>query len=82
VEGMSSSSLTMHDGTFEDDLLGYKDGVNYIKVNKNNFIEKIQYYLENDDERSEIVKNANALIKDRHTIQQRVQEFIELIKNG
>jgi hypothetical protein len=82
VEGMASSALVMHDGTNDDEILGYEDGKNYIKVNKDNFNEKIAFYLKNDELRSEIVLNANKLIKDRHTVQQRVQEFIEMLKNG
>lgn len=82
IEGMSSSALIMHDGTWDDKILGYNDEINYIKVNRDNFRGKIHYYLKNNDKRNEIVINANKLIKDRHTIQSRVKEFIEELKNG
>lgn len=39
-----------------------------------------QYYLENEEERKELVKKCNLLISDRHTFDKRAEEIVKLVK--
>jgi hypothetical protein len=78
-EGMASDCLVMHNGTLDDNVLEFKDGENFIKINKQNYIDKIRYYLTHDSERQQIITNANELMK-RYTIQKRGEQLMGILK--
>ena len=61
--------------------LGFKDGVNYVAANIDNFYEKGQYYLENEKERNRIVEEGYKFIQKNHTHSVRAQQFINDVKD-
>jgi len=79
-EGSASNSLVMTNGMSDDKANNFIDGETFIKINKENYIEKIKYYLNHDEEREEIIKNANIMTKKYHTTEIRVKEFLEILK--
>ncbi len=48
---------------------------------REDLIDKIGYYLKNDDERKEIAFNAHEKISKEHTFDVRVEQIIEMVKN-
>ena len=69
---------------YNDDLIfaGFKDGVNCIIFNKDNFEQKAKHYLANKNEYIGIRKNGIELIRERHTTEQRVREFKNMFWEG
>ena len=57
-------------------------GKNIITYNdKLDLIDKIKYYLNNEDERNEITKNSFNHVKENHTYNNRAKQLVEIIKN-
>ncbi|MEW9672180.1 glycosyltransferase [Ammoniphilus sp. 3BR4] len=59
--------------------LGFKDGVHFVACNKTDFYEKAMYYLENEEERNEIVKNGHDFVHAYHTHEVRAKQFLKYI---
>ena len=57
------------------ELLGFQDGYNCIIFNKENFKKKVKKYLINKKSYLEIRKQGIRLIKERHTIEKRVDDL-------
>lgn len=81
-EGMSTGCLVLADEPLHAEEIGLIDGVNYVKINKNNWQQKAKYYLDNDEERIEIVNNAHQLFLEKHTNKVRVNQFIDILKEN
>ena len=79
-EIMSTNCLLMAVDPLGSELTHLKDGYNFVSVNKNNFLDKIKYYLENEDERDIIVKRANDTIKKYHSVDVRAKKLTNLLK--
>jgi Glycosyl transferases group 1 len=60
--------------------LGFIDGKTFVAINETNFKEKVEYYLQNEALRNQIVKNGLALIQQRHTTEIRAREMIHVIQ--
>ena len=80
-EAMGCGTLYVGEKPYGEKELNLKDGFNYVAVNSNNFLEKIQYYLNNDEERKRIVFNAKKTFKENHTIDARAKEFVKRLEN-
>ena len=79
VEGMASGSLVLAPKPEDADELGFVDGKNFVEINKNNFVEKIRYYLKNEEERQNIVNNASKLVLEHHTTEKRTTQLINFL---
>jgi spore maturation protein CgeB len=80
-EGMASGCLVMADEPGGSKELGFKDGYNFVKINKENWKEKVSYYLENEEERNKIGANARDTILKYHTHNIRAKEMYLHIKS-
>ena len=76
---MASRSLLMAIKPRYAKKYGLVDGRTYVEINENNVVDKIAYYLEHDDERNVIIRNAYDYIMRNHTYMIRAKEFIELL---
>lgn len=56
--------------------LGFIPGVNFVAIDELNFEEKIDYYLNHEEERKQIAHNGMLLTRKRHTTKKRAQEFL------
>ena len=67
---MMSGALVMADKPFHADDLGLEDGYTYVEINEENWKEKLEYYLEDDQLRETIARKGreNALNKLTHKI--------------
>lgn len=81
----SGSLLIAYDEHIKKPLrqLGFIDGVNYISVNKDNLIEKLDYIFneENDDKLEEIRYNGYEFINKYHRHSNRVKCLMNYLKN-
>ncbi|MED1472279.1 glycosyltransferase [Bacillus salipaludis] len=60
--------------------LGFRSEENFVAINENNFVEKVQYYLNNPEERKRIAKNGYNLVRNRHTTKIRAKELESMIR--
>lgn len=60
---------------------GFVDGLNYIEVTKENFLEKIKDFKNNPQSYLEIRKKGFELIKSKHTVSKRLQQLQIYLKN-
>jgi len=79
-ESMGCGTLYVGEKPYGEKELHLEDGFNYVSVTQDNFLERIKYYVDNDQERERIVANAKDTFKNHHTIDARAKEFVKLIE--
>jgi hypothetical protein len=78
-ETMATDCLLLAVKPLGEELTHLVDGYNFVSVNQNNFLEKIKYYLENEEERRIIINNANKTIQEYHSVDIRAKQLINLL---
>lgn len=61
--------------------LGFIPGVNFVAIDELCFEEKIDYYLNHEEERKKIAHNGMMLTRERHTTKKRAREFLTKIES-
>lgn len=79
-ETMATDCLLVAVNPLGSELTRLVDGYNFVAVDGYNFLDKIRYYLDNEEERLRIVKNANDTIKKHHSVDVRAKELVNLLK--
>jgi len=79
-QGMGCGVCTFVDEPIGAKDLGFEDGYNLVYVDKKNVLDKINYYLRNEEEREIIAKNGLETIRKYHTISLRVRQFINTLE--
>lgn len=82
VEAMSCGMLAMAPAPTYAEGLGFKDGYNFVDVNIDNFMAKIEYYLENEDERRRIANNGLETIRKLHSVETRVKQMVAIFRKS
>jgi hypothetical protein len=54
----------------------------FVEINQDNFVDKILYYLEHEDERNKIINNAYQTVLKYHTTEIRARELLRIIKEN
>jgi len=84
-ECLGTNTLAIARRPGDADELGFIDGETYVEINEDNLVEKIMYYIENDDERRRISLNGYKLVRERHTTELRASQLYgileELVEN-
>jgi len=80
-EGMGSGACILADEPSMADELGFVDGHNYVKINKDNWKDKLQYVLENEKTRKNIARRAVKTAQSRHTHKVRVGEMLKILES-
>lgn len=78
-EAMGCGSVYVGEKPYGYNELHLEDGYNYIAVNRENFIDKIRYYLSSINEMSNIVNNAKETFDKYYHIDVRAIDFVNLI---
>ncbi|HWP96290.1 MAG TPA: glycosyltransferase [Syntrophomonadaceae bacterium] len=60
--------------------LGFIPGIHFIPINKDDFEEKAEYYLNHEKERLEIAQQGYDMVQARHSTTQRAIEFVNMIE--
>jgi hypothetical protein len=79
-ESMGCNTLYVGEKPYGEIELKLKDGYNYIAITKDNFIEKIKYYLSKPNEMDVIIKNAKETFETYHHIDARANDFVKLLE--
>lgn len=80
-QSLGSGTCVLADAPLNSDRLGLKDGHNYIEINENNWAEKLEWILGNEDERMRIAENGLNLAREKHTHRVRVKELLQILKD-
>lgn len=76
-EGMACKCLTMSEKPLDADALHFIPGENFIEINPSNFLDKIKYYLKNENERKEIIEKGWETVRKYHTAEIRAKQMYE-----
>ncbi|MFC5451036.1 glycosyltransferase [Paenibacillus aestuarii] len=78
-EVVACNTLLLASGSQELKDLGFVDGETYVEINQENFEKKAKYYLKHKEERKQIANNGYKMVRARHSIDRRSQEFVDMI---
>jgi len=79
-EGMSSECCVLADVPSTADELHLFSPYNFVEIDKNNWKEKLLYYLKHDDERVEIAKYGRETVLSYHTYDIRGRRWVEMLE--
>lgn len=80
IMGAGGFLLTNYQADFFDYFQPGEDFVYY--ESEADLLNKIDYYLTHEEERRQIARNGHDKVKQHHTFRHRVEEMLEIIKNG
>lgn len=75
-EGMACGCLVIAEKPLDAEALHFVPYYNYVPIDENHFIDQIRYYLEHEDERMKIVRNAKDTFLKYNTIEIRAKELL------
>jgi spore maturation protein CgeB len=79
---MGSRTLVMANEPQSSKELGFINEYNYVEINRNNWKEKLKYYLENESERERIAKNGYEAAIKHHSTDIRAKQLISYLKRA
>jgi Glycosyl transferases group 1 len=79
-EVLACGTLLAASGSKELTDLGFVDGKTFVAIDDTNFPEKVEYYLQNEVLRNQIISNGLTLIQQRHTTEVRAIEMVNTIQ--
>ncbi|KKK49500.1 hypothetical protein LCGC14_3134420, partial [marine sediment metagenome] len=82
LEGLMSECLVMADRPFHAEDLHLKDGFNYVEITRDNWKEKLEYYLDDDQLRETIARHGRETAIKYHTNKVRAAEFIQMLRRS
>jgi len=80
-ESMGCNTAYIGEEPYGHKEIGLIDGENYISVNRRNYLDKIEHYSKNPDEVLNIARAGRKLFLERHTIEARAKDFVNLLKD-
>lgn len=79
-ECMGSRVCVLADRPLMADGVGLKDDYNYIRIDEQNWKDKLQWILENDSERKKVTRRGYELVSKRHTHRVRAGEILKVME--
>ena len=81
-EAMSCGMMAMAPAPEYAEGLHFKADYNFVDVNMDNFMEKIRYYLDNDNERRLITMRGKYTVMKYHTVEMRVKQMMDIFREA
>lgn len=78
-ETLAVKTLLLAPATKELEDLGFIDGKTFVAVDKSNFAEKVEYFLQNEKKARNIAENGYKLVQKKHTTAVRANELVQFI---
>jgi len=82
VQAMASKTLMLAPLPYDNVDNHFIPDYNFVEIDKNNFMDKILYYLRNEYERRRLIENAYQTILKYHTVEKRAKQLIGIIKTA
>lgn len=79
-EAMGSGTLVMADKPQSAQELHFEAGENYVEINRDNWKETLEYYLEDDTERERIARNGYETVMKYHASDKRARRLVDFLK--
>lgn len=79
-EAMASKTLCLTDKPNGAEQFHFIPDYNFVEINEGNFLEKIEYYLLNEDERNRIINNAYETVTKYNTIDIRMEQLMKIME--
>lgn len=79
-QAMASKTLVLAPKPYDSEDSHFFPDKNFIEINEENFVDKVLYYLKNEDERNQIIHNAYKVVLKYHTCEIRVKELMDVIR--
>jgi len=80
-EALACKTLLLATPSKELEDLGFVDGKTFVAVEEGNLLNKVQYYLENEEERNKIVESGYQMVRKQHSTFKRAQDFLNVIED-
>ena len=80
IEIPASGSLLVANYTPDLDVLGFRDGVNYVKVNEENVEKKLRMIISNPEDFEDIRKNGREFVLDKFGIEKSFSKLVEILE--
>ncbi len=81
TEGLACKTLVMAPRPHDAEDLHFVAGENFVEVNEANFLDKIRYYLRNEEERNEISENGMKTVLKYHTLEKRGEQLVTYLRS-
>lgn len=81
VQAMASKTLVVSSLPYDNIENHFIPDENCVEINRDNFLEKIRYYLENEADREKLIRNAYKTILQYHTCEIRAQQMVDVIND-
>jgi len=81
-EAMACGALVMADKPQSADALHFKPGWNFVEINTDDWAQKLDYYLSDDEEREKIAQRGYETIMKYHTARVRAQQLVSNLKSA
>lgn len=82
VEAMACGMLAMAPATDYAEGLHFEPDVNFVDIDQVNFMEKIRYYLDNEDERHLIAQRGKETVMKYHTVETRMKQLTDIFREA
>ncbi|GAG66601.1 unnamed protein product [marine sediment metagenome] len=79
-ESMGCKTLTLADIPMGAEELHFVPGVNFVAVDRNNFLKVVRYFKSHEEERLQIAQRGYETIRKYHTSEIRAKQFYSLLK--
>lgn len=81
-EAMACGACVMADVPLTAEELHFIPDRNFVAINKNNWKEKLKYYLEHDEEREEIARRGYETVMAHHTTNVRARQVVNFLRES
>jgi len=81
-EGMASGACVFSDLPLQWKMFHFKPGENMVLINKDNWRNKLKYYLDNEDERRKIALEGYRMTMRHHTNAARARELVKFLEEN
>jgi len=79
-EARACGALVMSPIPRDVEVLHFIPNEDYVEINRNNYIDKIQYYIKHENERNQIIKRGWEIINKHHSTKIRASQLLNYLK--
>ncbi len=81
LEGWGAGTLVMADKPLGAERMYLESDVNYVEINTKNWLNKLKYYIEEDDLREDIARRGHETAMKYHTAEIRAKELLSFLES-
>ena len=82
VEGWGAGTLVMADKPLGAERMHMEPDVNFVEIDRDNWVRKLEYYIEDDDLRENVAKQGHETVTKHHTAEIRAGELLSFLRDA